>query len=948
MNTMKRLLPTPKGIISLFVILIMGMGTTFAADFSAVCSTGQTLYYNITNPTLHYVELTYPGTDTNHPWNGYTRPVGNITLPSTVTYNGITYTVTKIGNHAFDLCDGLTGSLSIPNTVTVIGYSAFAACTGFTGSLTIPNSVTTIGSSAFDGCVQFSGPLVIPNSVNTIGAWAFASCEGFTSLTIGDSVTTIGEGAFKHCSGLTGSLVIPNSVTIIGREAFYMCPFSGTLSIGSSVTTIEEYAFFYCQGLTGPLVIPNGVTSIGKDAFHYCEGFTGLLSLPESLSSIGSSAFFNCSGFEVIWALREFPPTLGTGAFDGVPETIPVHVSCSAIDAYLADEGWSYFTNIQCPPSWVSVTVIPEEAGTVTGGGFCAHGATCTLTATPNGNALFLYWKKDGAIVSYNSSYSFVVNEDVDLEAVFMLMSDDSTVVGTGETSNVFLPSYSYYNYNLTQQIYTFSELDGSNPVMSISFFNTGAEKTRNYDIYMVHTTKTNFNSDTDWITVTSADRVFRGNVTFKQNVWTTIWLNSIFLYNGTSNLALIIDDNTGDYSEGMSCCVYNAPNQAIHVYSDEVNYDPLNPTSYSGSARMNYKNQIIFNRWTYDIAVASANASQGTVTGGGEFGHGDFCSVTATANSGYVFLDWTDERGVVVSSEASYTFPVLENKTLTANFIPDGDLCMIDFNLHDSYGDGWDGNYLVVNFGDGTTQQLEVPTNKSSATFSLPVADRSHIALSWIEANYASECSFEVVYADGNLIYEGQNLSNSFSYEFNVSCEGVISQSIALASGWNWVSFNVEITLDHLKAAVKAANPGARTIIKSKSNGQTMNTSGNNWTTQLSALDLSQMYEIKVANACTITVEGQPINPADHPATIHKGANWIAYPLNVIMLPKDAFNGFAERTDKVKSKNDGEATCINPSNGNWTGGLSSAGLKPGNGYIYTSKASGDKTFVFP
>ena len=66
----------------------------------------------------------------------------NIIIPSSIVYNGNSYSVTSIGKKAFYNCSGLT-SVTIPNSVRNIGYSAFTNCSGLT-SVTIPNSVTTI------------------------------------------------------------------------------------------------------------------------------------------------------------------------------------------------------------------------------------------------------------------------------------------------------------------------------------------------------------------------------------------------------------------------------------------------------------------------------------------------------------------------------------------------------------------------------------------------------------------------------------------------------------------------------------------------------------------------------------------------------------------------------------------------------------------------------------
>ncbi len=74
----------------------------------------------------------------------------SVNIPPTVVYGGITYSVTSIGDYAFQYCSDLT-SVTIPNSVTSIGSYAFLDCSGLT-SVTIPNSVTSIGTRVFKGC----------------------------------------------------------------------------------------------------------------------------------------------------------------------------------------------------------------------------------------------------------------------------------------------------------------------------------------------------------------------------------------------------------------------------------------------------------------------------------------------------------------------------------------------------------------------------------------------------------------------------------------------------------------------------------------------------------------------------------------------------------------------------------------------------------------------------
>ena len=354
---------------AMMIALLLGVaGEAYASfyDFSAVCETGQTLYYNIIDAENHYVELTCPGhlTDEHDPWDHHTQPSGDVVLPETVQNDNVIYTVTRIGSQAFYCCNSMT-SVAIPNSVTLIGSEAFWSCSGLTGNLTIPNSVTRINSYAFYYCSGLNGSLILSNSLNYIGFYAFSGCNHLNgSLFIPSSVTTIDGCAFSGCSGFTeiqynatncsdcnsnyppfngcggtliignnveripanmfrgcnfvGSLTIPNSVTSIGDGAFAgRSGFTGQLIIPNSVTIIGGAAFYGCSGFTGSLTIPNSVTAIGQSAFNGCSGFTGSLSIPNSVTTIGSYAFQNCSGFNSNLIIGNSVTTIGYYAFWG-------------------------------------------------------------------------------------------------------------------------------------------------------------------------------------------------------------------------------------------------------------------------------------------------------------------------------------------------------------------------------------------------------------------------------------------------------------------------------------------------------------------------------------------------------------------------------------------------------------------------------------------------------
>ena len=119
------------------------------------------IYYNLITKTKQ-AEVT----------SGTTKYTGNVVIPENVEYEGVSYSVTSIGNSAFSGCDDLT-TVNIPKSVTSIGISAFYDCSSLT-SVTIPNSVTSI-EGVFYGCSSLTS-VTIPNSVTSIGNWAFGEC----------------------------------------------------------------------------------------------------------------------------------------------------------------------------------------------------------------------------------------------------------------------------------------------------------------------------------------------------------------------------------------------------------------------------------------------------------------------------------------------------------------------------------------------------------------------------------------------------------------------------------------------------------------------------------------------------------------------------------------------------------------------------------------------------
>ena len=252
-----------------------------------------------------------------------------ITIPATVTSNGVTYSVTSIGASAFIRCPGLTNlDLSKATNLTSIGESAFAGCSGLkTLDLSGPKSLA-IGEGAFSNCTntEFT-TLTIPANVTSIGESAFWGCSSLTTVDLSNAnaLTTIGTNAFNNCRGMTTFTFPTKSTTAltIGDFAFENCNKLAALKPSANVTAINQYAFQSCTGLkTVDLSNATNLTSIGQYAFMNLRmktltlsGPTSLeigqnaftwndsiktLTIPANVTSIGAEAFMDCSGLETV------------------------------------------------------------------------------------------------------------------------------------------------------------------------------------------------------------------------------------------------------------------------------------------------------------------------------------------------------------------------------------------------------------------------------------------------------------------------------------------------------------------------------------------------------------------------------------------------------------------------------------------------------------------------
>ena len=331
------------------------------------------IYYDLDNENKT-ADVTYHQQDENN-YSGVT----NITIPSTILYNGETYNVTSIGWFAFANCSSLT-SITIPNSVTSIGSSAFQGCSSLT-SIIIPNNVTLINLGAFQGCSSLTS-ITITNSATSIGGFAFHNTPWFNNQP--DGCVYINNILYTYKGEMPENthIDIREGTTMISCYAFYECSSLTSITIPNSVTSILPWAFQECSSLTS-ITIPNSVTSIGALAFDNCSSLTSI-TIPNSVTSIGERAFDNCSSLTSIqWNAKNCSDLKYYGSgnpFDNIGNQITSFTfgdSVQHIPTYLCSR-MKNLTSITIPNSVTSIGV-----------GAFLYCPKLTNMVVENGNAIY-------------------------------------------------------------------------------------------------------------------------------------------------------------------------------------------------------------------------------------------------------------------------------------------------------------------------------------------------------------------------------------------------------------------------------------------------------------------------------------------------------------------------------------------------------------------------------
>ena len=293
----------------------------------------------------------------------------------------------------------------------------------------------------------------------------------------------------------------------------------------------------------------------------------------------------------------------------------------------------------------ITVEVTPENGGTVTGAGGYDYGEECTLTATPNTGYDFQKWTKGGTTVSTNASFTFPVTETATYKAHFKIKSYTIGVSANPENGGTVEGGGSYdHGQNCTVK---------ATPAEGYAFTNW----TDDGEVA---------SEDADYTFTVTSNRTLVANFKELQANEYSIQVSANPTEGGTVT-------GGGTYTQGTSCTVRATKNTGYRFVNWTENGNHVwDLAEYEFTVE---GNRILVANFEaeapaeYTINVSANPSNGGTVTGGGTYQQGEQCTVEATANEGYTFINWTTENGEEASTSARYTFIVTSDRTLVANF---------------------------------------------------------------------------------------------------------------------------------------------------------------------------------------------------------------------------------------------------------------------------------------
>ncbi len=446
-----------------------------------------------------------------------------------------------------------------------------------------------------------------------------------TDETVGFDASAFDVEVISHTfSNGVGTITFSGDVTSIGwgMGAFVGCTGLTSITIPNSVTSIEEGAFAGCDGLTS-ITIPNSITSIGDGAFDGCTGLTSI-TIPNSITSIEGRTFRGCTGLTSI-TIPNGVKSIGEYAFRECTGLTSVTIGNSVIS--IGDYAFYRCTGL-------TSVIIPNSVTSIGDMAFCHCTGLTSITVC--------------AITPPECNYD-----------AFGRVPNTIPVhvpCGAKEAYQSALEWRNFKNYietpNYTLDVTSQNEDMGSVEVTqqpscddNKSVFKAVANEGYRFVRW------NDGNTDNPRTVVVTQDTTFVAEFAEQLPQYTIT---------ATCDSKQGTVSGSGVYVEGTQVTLTATANEHYH-FTQWMDGNTDNPRKITVEGNATYTAEFAIDQ---HIIAAICNPQQGVVTGAGTYNYGTQVTLTATANEGYEFAQWSNG-----ATDNPYIFTATQDLTLEAKF---------------------------------------------------------------------------------------------------------------------------------------------------------------------------------------------------------------------------------------------------------------------------------------
>ena len=329
----------------------------------------------------------------------------------------------------------------------------------------------------------------------------------------------------------------------------------------------------------------------------------------------------------------------------------------------------------------ITATANPAEGGTVNGAGVYELNGSCTLTATPNMGYTFTNWKKGSQVVSTNATYTFTVTENATYTATFTAIPQYTVTIAPNPVEGGTVAFGGRGNrddivYDFEDGWQGWTTFQGNTTSPNSWMHNTSyPTSNNNFSSGYGHNSSDGFMLSESYISGSSSGS---GTAVTPDNYLVSPQVRlggSISFYAGARNTSYCAEKfsvmvSTTDDTNASSFTTVATWTLSLSEAGYNATPYTVDLSAYSGMGYVAIRHYDCYDQWFLcvdDITIVEGEVYTGIESG--TYYQGDVCNVTATANDGYSFVNWT-ENGTVVSTDASYTFTVTSDRELVANFV--------------------------------------------------------------------------------------------------------------------------------------------------------------------------------------------------------------------------------------------------------------------------------------